>query len=68
VREALATGRHEPGTLYVLGSAEALDAARAGMDRHEDLLIRADGIWVLAPGWRGSPAVAAASDAPPLIR
>jgi hypothetical protein len=58
VLDALRSGRHEPGTLYALGSAETLEAARAGMDWREDLLIEADGIWVLAPGWHGTPAIA----------
>lgn len=47
----LAYGRHEPGSLYVLGDEAALAAARRGMDPARDLLIQADGLWVLAPGW-----------------
>ncbi|WP_203073426.1 DUF6311 domain-containing protein [Falsiroseomonas ponticola] len=47
----LATGRHEPGSLYVLGDEAALAAARAGLDPARDLLRQADGAWVLAPGW-----------------
>lgn len=58
VLSALATGRHEADSFYVLGSAETLEAARAGMDRHADLLASFDGIWVLAPGWRDGAAIA----------
>jgi hypothetical protein len=47
----LAAGRHEPGSVYALGSAETLEAARRGMDPARDLLTQRDGIWVLAPGW-----------------
>ena len=54
----LATGQHEPGSLYILGSDETLAAARAGMEPAEDLLTQADGVWVLAPGWH-SPAITA---------
>ncbi len=48
----LREGRHEPGSLYALGSDETLAAARAGHDPARDLIARFDGIWVLAPGWR----------------
>jgi hypothetical protein len=51
----LAQGRHEPGTLYALGTAETLAAARRGMDPARDLLARFDSIWVLAPGWLAPP-------------
>lgn len=54
----LTTGRHEPGSLYVLGSEETLAAARAGMDVARDLLTRVDGLWVLAPGWQRPPVTA----------
>jgi hypothetical protein len=47
----LAHGRHEAGSLYVLGDEAALAAARRGMDPARDLLLQADGLWVLAPGW-----------------
>ncbi len=60
----LATGRHESGSLYVLGDEAALAAARRGMDPARDLLRQADGIWVLAPGWR-RPMVAGQSGALP---
>ena len=49
--ERLAAGRPEPGSLYILGDDAALAAARAGMDPARDRLLRADGLWVLAPGW-----------------
>jgi hypothetical protein len=48
--DRLRTGRHEPGTLYVLGSAATLEAARTGLGS-QDMLRQADGLWVLAPGW-----------------
>ncbi len=54
----LAAGRHERGSFYALGDAATLQAAREGMDPEEDLLARVDGIWVLAPGWFGPPAIA----------
>jgi hypothetical protein len=56
VLEQLRTGRHEAGTLYVLGSAETQRAARDGL-RPGDHLAMADGLWVLAPEWetRGAP-------------
>jgi hypothetical protein len=47
----LAEGRHEPGSLYALGTEETLAAARRGADPARDLIARLDGIWVLAPGW-----------------
>jgi hypothetical protein len=70
VAAALATGRHEPGTFYALGTEEALAAARQGMDPGRDLLARFDGIWVLAPDWRAAPAIVLAPQAAPapLIR
>ncbi|NGM22592.1 hypothetical protein G3576_21440 [Roseomonas stagni] len=60
----LSTGRHERGSLYVLGDKDALAAAWAGMDPTRDLLRQADGIWVLAPGWL-QPLVAAHTGASP---
>ncbi len=48
----LAVGMTEPGTLYVLRDAASLARARATMDPAHDLLIRVDGLDVLAPGWR----------------
>jgi hypothetical protein len=51
----LAAGRYEPGTLYVLRDEASLQLARAGYDPRRDLLIRADGFWVLAPAWRTRP-------------
>jgi hypothetical protein len=47
----LRVGRHEAGSLYVLGDDTMLDAARAGLDPARDLLARFDDLWVLAPGW-----------------
>jgi len=51
VLHALARGRHEPGTLYMLRDAVSLDLARQGMDPTRDLLAQIDGMDVLAPGW-----------------
>jgi hypothetical protein len=70
----LARGRPEPGSLYVLGDAAMLAAARQGLDPGRDLLAEIEGIWVLAPGWRdtwrvtvpwSAPSVAPAPPAPP---
>jgi hypothetical protein len=47
----LAAGRFEARTLYALGTAETLAAARRGLDPARDLLAQVDGVWVLAPGW-----------------
>jgi hypothetical protein len=47
----LAEGRHEPGSLYALGSEATLAAARRGADPARDLIAQYDGVWVLAPGW-----------------
>lgn len=55
VARLLETGAYEPRTFYVLGDAESLARARAGMDPSCDLLERFDGRWVLAPGWRLQP-------------
>lgn len=55
VAQRLEGGEHEPRTFYVLGDAESLARARAGMDPARDLLERFDGRWVLAPGWRLQP-------------
>ncbi|WP_431281276.1 DUF6311 domain-containing protein [Humitalea sp. 24SJ18S-53] len=49
--ERLASGRHEPGTLYVLGDDASLARARRGAAPERDALLRRDGVWVLAPGW-----------------
>ena len=49
---SLASGAHEPGTLYLLRDAESLALARASNDPARDLILQADGHWVLAPGWR----------------
>lgn len=49
--QRLRQGRPEPGSLYVLGDAAMLEAARAGHDPARDLLAQFDGLWVLAPGW-----------------
>lgn len=52
IARRLSEGRHEPRTLYALGSAEAVALARRGMDPARDLLAEFDrGVWVLAPGW-----------------
>ncbi|MBX6742637.1 MAG: hypothetical protein IRY87_11410 [Acetobacteraceae bacterium] len=48
---SLASGDYEPGTLYVLRDAESLALARASHDPARDLILQADGYWVLAPGW-----------------
>lgn len=48
----LASGAYEPGTLYLLRDAESLALARASHDPARDLVLQADGHWVLAPGWR----------------
>lgn len=52
VAGSLASGDHEPGTLYLLRDAESLALARASHDPARDLILQADGHWVLAPGWR----------------
>ena len=52
VAGSLASGTYEPGTLYLLRDAESLALARASHDPVRDLLLQADGHWVLAPGWR----------------
>ncbi|WP_141210869.1 DUF6311 domain-containing protein [Elstera cyanobacteriorum] len=49
--EALATGRYDPDTLYLLDEA-SLSAALATIRSETDLLARIDGFVVLAPGWR----------------
>ncbi len=50
VRQELAAGAFEPDTLYVLDGAHASQAAQT-LDPGADLLTRADGYYVLAPGW-----------------
>ncbi len=47
----LFSGRHEPGTLYVLRDRESLIRAEFGRDRARDALLLIDGLVVLAPGW-----------------
>lgn len=54
VAAELRAGSPESGTLYVLGTAGTLAAARAGL-RPGDRLAEADGLWVLAPGWATLP-------------
>ena len=55
VAAILRSGAYEPGTLYVLRDAEGLALARASHDPSRDLLLQADGLWVLAPGWHELP-------------
>ena len=52
VTSVLGSGAYEPGTLYVLRDEESLALARALQDPSRDLILQADGYWVLAPGWR----------------
>lgn len=52
VAGSLASGAYEPGTLYLLRDAESLAQARASHDPARDLILQANGHWVLAPGWR----------------
>ena len=59
----LARGEPEPGSLYVLGDAAMLAAARQGLDPSRDLLAEIEGIWVLAPGWLDTWRVTAPSSA-----
>jgi len=65
VLEELAEGRHEPGTLYALGSPATVAAALEGMDPERDALLRLDGIWVLAPGWLARNGVALGTEGAP---
>lgn len=58
VAARLARGDYEPGVIYVLRDAAMLELARAGMQDGRDLLIRADGLDVLAPAWVVTSAVA----------
>jgi len=51
VKSILGSGAYEPGTLYVLRDEESLALARASQDPSRDLILQADGYWVLAPGW-----------------
>jgi hypothetical protein len=51
VRSILGSGAYEPGTLYVLRDEESLALAWASQDPSRDLILQADGYWVLAPGW-----------------
>ena len=63
------SGAYEPWTLYVLRDAESLPLARASHDPSRDLILQADGHWLLAPGWRGREAApprgGADGDGPP---
>jgi hypothetical protein len=52
VAEVLRSGAYEPGTLYVLRDEASQALAQASHDPARDLLLEADGFWVLAPGWR----------------
>lgn len=58
--EEIRTGRHEPGTLYIIRTPELRRLAEAGMNPQRDLLVEVDGFTVLAPGWfvkpEGAPA------------
>jgi hypothetical protein len=47
----LTSGTFEPGTLYVLRDAASLSMARASHVAGRDLILQADGYWVLAPWW-----------------
>ncbi|WP_221066617.1 DUF6311 domain-containing protein [Methylomagnum ishizawai] len=49
--EAIATGRYEPDSLYIVEEA-VLGPALLGLDAKTDLLARIDGFNVLAPGWK----------------
>jgi hypothetical protein len=49
--EHVATGRYEAGTLYILDDNTARLAALS-IDSGSDLLLKADGLNVLAPGWK----------------
>jgi hypothetical protein len=51
VAQALYSGAHEPGTLYVLRDEASRALAQTSRDPERDLLLEADGIWVLAPRW-----------------
>lgn len=51
VKVILGSGAYEPGTLYVLRDEKSLAAAQASHDPSRDLILQADGYWVLAPGW-----------------
>ena len=51
VAEVLRGGAYEPGTLYVLRDDATQALAHASHDPARDLLLEADGFWVLAPGW-----------------
>ena len=47
----LTSGSFEPGTLYVLRDEASLSMARASHVVGRDLILQADGYWVLAPRW-----------------
>jgi hypothetical protein len=51
IAAALAAGRFEPGTLYVLRDPETLGIIAASLDPERDLLAEVDGLIVLAAGW-----------------
>lgn len=62
--QMVATGRFDPAEFYVLDDASAC-AAAPRVDAGRDLLVRLDGLNVLAPGWlagRAAPARATALD------
>ena len=48
---ALTSGTFEPDTLYVLRNEASLAMARASHVAGRDLILQADGYWVLAPWW-----------------
>jgi hypothetical protein len=51
IAAALAAGRYEAGTLYVLRNRAMLAVAAASHDPERDLLAEVDGLIVLAPDW-----------------
>jgi hypothetical protein len=51
----LFSGRHEPGTLYVLRDRDTLKRADFGRDRARDPMLLLDGLVVLLPGWGDRP-------------
>jgi hypothetical protein len=51
VAAILTLGTFEPGTLYVLRDAASLAMASASHVAGRDLILQADGYWILAPWW-----------------
>lgn len=51
----LFSGRHEPGTVYVLRDRDTLKRADFGRDRERDPMLLIDGLVVLLPGWGDRP-------------